>query len=81
MFFGEQYHVVRKEGNRWVFLYDGGVWNDLGHGLKQGGTSHFKARLRPVVNDNKPGVYKVIKEVGFSGSSQKWFMGAEFRIK
>lgn len=81
LFFGEQYHVVRKEGNRWVFLYDGGVWNDLGHGLKQGGTSHFKARLRPVVNANKPGVYKVIKEVGFSGSSQKWFMGAEFRIK
>ncbi len=79
--FGEQYHVVRKEGNRWVFLYDGGAWTDLGHGLKQGGTSHFKARLRPVVNDNKPGVYKVIKEVGFSGSSQKWFMGAEFRIK
>jgi len=31
LFFGEEYHVVRKEGNRWVFLYDGGVWNDLGH--------------------------------------------------
>ena len=81
LFFGEQYHVVRKEGNRWVFLYSGGEWNDLGHGLKQEGTSHFKARLHPIVNDNKPGVYKVIKEVGFSGSSQKWFMGAEFRIK
>jgi len=49
--------------------------------LKQGGTHHFKARLHPVVNDNKPGIYKVIKEVGFSGSSQKWFMGAEFRIR
>lgn len=81
LFFGEEYHVVRKEGNRWVFLYDGGEWNDLGHGLKQGGTHHFKARLHPVVNDNKPGIYKVIKEVGFSGSSQKWFMSAEFRIR
>lgn len=81
LFFGEAYNVLRKEGNRWVFLYDGGAWNDLGHGLKQGGTFHFKARLHPIVNDNKPGTYKVIKEIGFSGSSQKWFMGAEFRIE
>lgn len=81
LFFGEQYSVVRKEGNRWVLLYDGGAWNGLGHGLAQGSTFHFKARLHPIVNDNKPGVYKVIKEIGFSGSSQKWFMGTEFRIE
>lgn len=81
LFFGEPYNVLRKEGNRWVFLYDGGAWNDLGYGLTQGGTFHFKARLHPIVNDNKPGAYKVIKEIGFDGSSQKWFMGAEFRIE
>lgn len=80
-FFGEPYNVVRKEGDRWVFLYDGGAWTDLGHGLTQGSTFHFKARLRPIVNDNKPGVYKVIKEIGFDGSPQKWFMSAEFRIE
>lgn len=81
LFFGEQYNVVRKEGNRWILLHDGGVWNDLGHGLGQGGTYLFTARLRPIVNDNKPGIYKVVKEIGFKGSSQKWFMGAEFRIE
>lgn len=81
LFFGESYYVLRKEGNRWVFLYDGGAWNDVGHGLTQGGSFHFKAWLHPIVNDNKPGVYKVIKKIGFSGSSQKWFMGAEFRIE
>ena len=81
LFFGEPYNVLRKEGNRWVFLYDGDAWKDLGYGLTQGGTFHFKARLHPIVNDNKPGIYKVIKEIGFDGSSQKWFMGAEFRIE
>lgn len=81
LFFGESYYVLRKEENRWVFLYDGGAWNDVGHGLTQGGSFHFKAWLHPIVNDNKPGVYKVIKKIGFSGSSQKWFMGAEFRIE
>lgn len=81
LFFGEPYHVLRKEGNRWIYLYDGGAWNSLGHGLAQGRTFHFKARLHHVVNDIRPGVYKVIKEIGFEGSSHKWFMGAEFRIE
>lgn len=81
LFFGERYNVVRKEGNRWILLHDGGAWNDLGHGLGQGGAHLFTARLRPIVNDNKPGIYKVVKEIGFKGSSQKWFMGAEFRIE
>lgn len=81
LFFGERYNVARKEGNRWILLHDGGAWNDLGHGLGQGGTYLFTARLRPIVNDNKPGIYKVVKEIGFKGSSQKWFMGAEFKIE
>lgn len=81
LFFGEPYNVVRKEGDRWVFLYDGGAWTDLGHGLTQGGTFHFKARLHPIVNDNKPGIYRVIKQIGFNGSPQKWYMTAEFSIE
>lgn len=80
LFFGERYNIVRKEGNRWILLHDGGAWNDLGYGLVSGGRYQFTARLRPIINDNKPGIYRVIKEIGFSGSSQKWFMGAEFRI-
>ncbi len=81
LFFGEPYNVVRKEGDRWVFLYDGGAWTDLGHGLTQGGTFHFKARLHPIVNDNKPGIYRVIKQIGFNSSPQKWYMTAEFSIE
>lgn len=81
LFFGEPYNVLHKEGNRWVFLYDGGTWNALGHRLPQGGTFHFKARLHPIVNDNKPGIYRVIKQIGFDDSPQKWYMAAEFRIE
>ena len=65
----------------WLFLYDGGAWTDLGHGLTQGGTFHFKARLHPIVNDNKPGIYRVIKQIGFNSSPQKWYMTAEFSIE
>lgn len=81
LFFGERYNVARKEGNRWILLHDGGAWNDIGYGLGQGDAHLFTARLRPIVNDNKPGTYKVVKEIGFKGSSQKWYMGAEFRIE
>lgn len=81
LFLGERYNVARKEGNRWILLHDGGAWNDIGYGLGQGDAHLFTARLRPIVNDNKPGTYKVVKEIGFKGSSQKWFMGAEFRIE
>ena len=81
LFFGDPYNVVRKEGNRWILLHDGGAWNDIGHGLAQGGTFHFTARLHPLVNDNKPGIYKVVKRIKFNGSIQEWYMGAEFRIE
>lgn len=81
LFWGERYNVARKEGNRWILLHDGGAWNDIGYGLGQGDAHLFTARLRPIVNDNKPGTYKVVKEIGFKGSSQKWYMGAEFRIE
>ena len=33
---------MRKEGNRWILLHDGGAWNDIGHGLAQGGTFHLR---------------------------------------
>lgn len=81
LFFGARYNVVRKKGNRWILLHDGGNWKDIGYGLEQGNTFLFTARLHPIVNDNEPGVYKVIKEIGFSGSFQKWYMAAEFRIE
>ena len=81
LFLGERYNVARKEGIRWILLHDGGAWNDISYGLGQGDAHLFTARLRPIVNDNKPGTYKVVKEIGFKGSSQKWYMGAEFRIE
>ncbi|EJX00558.1 hypothetical protein EVA_11310 [gut metagenome] len=81
LFFGEEYWVVRKEGKQWIFLHDGSAWNSIGYGLEKGGTHTFTARLHPLVNDNRPGIYRVVKRIGFSGSRQKWYMAAEFRMK
>lgn len=81
LFFGEDYRIVRKEGQQWIHLHDGGAWNSIGYGLEKGHTHTFTARLRPLVNDNRPGTYRVIKEIEFSGSQQKWYMAAEFRIE
>lgn len=81
LFFGKDYRIVRKEGQQWIYLHNGGVWNCIGYSLEKGHTHTFTARLRPLVNDNRPGTYRVIKEIGFSGSQQKWYMAAEFRIE
>ena len=81
LFFGEDYWIVRKEGQQWIYLHDNGSWTDMGYGLEKGGIHTFTARLRPLVNDNRPGTYRVIKEIRFSGSRQKWYMAAEFRIE
>lgn len=40
-----------------------------------------RERLRPLVNDNHPGTYRVIKEIGFFDSRQDWYTAAEFRIE
>ena len=81
LFFGEDYWIVRKEGQQWIYLHNGGAWTDIGYSLEKGHTRTFTARLRPLVNDNRPGTYRVIKDIGFSGSRQKWYMAAEFRIE
>lgn len=81
LFFGEDYWIVRKEGQQWIYLHDNGSWTDIGYGLEKGHTRTFTARLRPLVNDNRPGTYRIIKEIGFFDSRQDWYMAAEFRIE
>lgn len=81
LFFGEDYWIVRKEGQQWIYLHDNDSWTDIGYGLEKGHTRTFTARLRPLVNDNRPGTYRVIKEIGFFDSRQDWYMAAEFRIE
>lgn len=81
LFFGEDYQVARKEGAHWTLLYANTSWKDIGLGLEPGGEYRFDALLYPVVNDNRPGIYKVVKEISFSGEKKKWLMSAEFEIR
>ncbi len=81
LFFGEDYMVARKEGNQWLLLNINNSWTDIGIGVEQGRKYQFTASLYPLFNDNKPGSYRVYKEIGFYDSKEKWFMAAEFRIK
>lgn len=81
LFFGERYTVARKEGKQWISLKGNQIWNDIGIIVEQGQTYQFTADLHPAFNDNKPGIYRVYKEIGFYGSPEKWFMAAEFKME
>ena len=81
LFLGEDYMVSRKEGNQWLLLNGNNAWIDIGIRVRQGMEYQFTADLYPFFNDNKPGNYRVYKEIGFYDSKEKWFMAAEFRIE
>ena len=57
------------------------VFNSLGIGVEKGRNYDFKAWMYNLVNDNKPGTYKIYKRIGFDGSRKEWYMSAEFRIE
>ena len=82
LFFGTDCDIARKEGDRWVILYSNPNHNSLGIGVESGEDYHFEAWLNPMVNENRPGIYKVFKKIGFDGNclDQDWFMSAEFLL-
>ena len=57
------------------------VVNDLGIGVEKGQGYDFKASLYNLVNNNKPGTYKVYKRIGFDGTRKEWYMSAEFKLE
>ena len=57
LFLGEDYMVARKEDNQWLLL--------------NGNKYQFAANLYPLFNDNKPGYYRVYKEIVFYNSKEK----------
>lgn len=78
---GTDYYVVRKQKDRWVFLYGDQIWNLLEIRIPQNDSYTFNAALYPLLNKNLPGTYRVIKHVDFADSPEKWTMGAEFVIE
>lgn len=81
LFFGLDYGIARKEGDEWLVLNTSTVWNSVGILIEKGREYNFKAHMYNLVNDNKPGTYKVYKRIGFDGSRKEWYMSAEFKLE
>lgn len=81
LFFGLDYGIARKEGDEWLVLNTSTVWNSVGILIEKGRDYNFKAHMYNLVNDNKPGTYKVYKRIGFDGSRKEWYMSAEFKLE
>lgn len=81
LFFGLDYGIARKEGDEWLVLNTSTVWNSVGILIEKGRDYNFKAHMYNLVNDNKPGTYKVYKRIGFNGSRKEWYMSAEFKLE
>ena len=71
LFLGEDYMVARKEDNQWLLLNGNNAWTDIGIEVRQGKKYQFAANLYPLFNDNKPGYYRVYKEIVFYNSKEK----------
>lgn len=81
LFFGVDYGIARKEGDEWLVLNTSTVWNSVGILIQKDRDYNFKAHMYNLVNDNKPGTYKVYKRIGFDGSRKEWYMSAEFKLE
>lgn len=78
--FGSQYIVVRQADNgQWYRLPHLGIWNDMAYGLAKGQDT-FRVAMNPVLNRNKPGIYRLYKKVSFSGERKSFWLMAEFRL-
>lgn len=78
--FGSQYIVARQaDDGQWYRLPHLGIWNDMAYGLAKGKDS-FRVAMNPVLNRNKPGIYRLYKKVSFSGEQKSFWLMAEFRL-
>lgn len=71
--------VARKEDNQWLLPNGNNAWTDIGIGVGQGEKYRFTANLYPLFNDNRPGNYRVYKEIGFYDSKKNglWWQNSE----
>lgn len=80
--FGVSYVVAcRGEDGNWYDMPTEGIWNDMGICLNKGGSHRFDVRMRPFLNNNKPGTYRLYKEVRFDGDKDYFWIMSEFRLE
>ena len=77
---GSPYWVLRKEGEKWLFLPGARVWTLEGRILSSNKIYPFPASLYPSLRMLTPGVYRVVKEMDIGDNYRGWYFAAEFRI-
>lgn len=80
--FGASYLVAYQGADKsWYRLPGVGSWEDMAYGLAVGGCDTFTVRLYPVLNRNKPGIYRLYKKVVPSqGDHEGCWLMTEFRL-
>lgn len=79
--FGVPYIVAYMDSHgNWYELPLSGIWNDMGIQLKQTGKYIIKAHLNPRLNKNKPGTYRLYKQIRFDDDKDKVWLMTEFRL-
>lgn len=77
---GSPYWVLRKEGEKWLFLPGATVWTLEERFLPSNKIYPFSASLYPSLRMLTPGVYRVVKEMDIGDNYRDWYFAAEFRI-
>lgn len=80
--FGVSYVVAcRGEDGNWYNMPTEGFWNSMSIFLCKGGSHSFDVAMRPLLNNNKPGTYRLYKEVRFDGDKDSFWIMSEFRLE
>ncbi len=79
--FGVDYIVgFRGADKRWYRLPHPGIWNDLGITLLPTGRYSIKAALNPGLNKNRPGTYRLYKQIQYEGEKGRYWLMTEFEL-
>ena len=77
---GSPYWVLRKEGEKWLFLPGATVWTLEERFLPSNKIYPFSASLYPSLRMLTPGIYRVVKKMDIGDNYRDWYFAAEFRI-
>lgn len=77
---GSPYWVLRKEGEKWLFLPGARVWTLEERFLPSNKIYPFSASLYPSLRMLTPGIYRVVKEMDIGDNYHDWYFAGEFRI-
>ena len=80
--FGEKYIIGFKDADgNWYELPQTGICDDIGIELKPTGNYTFEAALHPRLNNNKPGIYRLYKQIRLGNNKKYVWLMTEFTLE